>query len=105
MSEVTHNQEYRVSFSVGGVGYSISVYLPPGYPDERPLLQVSPPVKHPWVDAGQQVVAAPGIVNVSTERPAVQPTAATDRGYRWVVSTGLWCRPTLAGGIWSYYFC
>ncbi|XP_043221873.1 vacuolar protein sorting-associated protein 37A-like [Amphibalanus amphitrite] len=63
VSEVTHNQEYRVSFSVDGVGYSISVYLPPGYPDERPLLQVSPPVQHPWVDAGQQVVAAPGIVN------------------------------------------
>ena len=51
----------------GGAGYSISVYLPPGYPDERPLLQVSPAVQHPWVDAAQQVVAAPGIVNVSTD--------------------------------------
>ncbi|XP_037070262.1 vacuolar protein sorting-associated protein 37A-like [Pollicipes pollicipes] len=63
VTEVTRDQEYRVDFSVDGAAYSVNVFLPPGYPDERPLLQVRPPVRHPWLDAAQQVVAAPGIVN------------------------------------------
>lgn len=57
------SDHFSVAFEVAGAEYQLSVFLSGGYPEERPLLRLSPAMSHPWLDPNQVVVGAPGIVN------------------------------------------
>ena len=39
--------------------------LPAQFPQERPVVTVSPGVRHPWVDTQMKVTGCPSINNVS----------------------------------------
>lgn len=54
--EVNRDFEYRVLFSSGKTLCTLHVNLPPQFPSEKPVVYVSPPLKHPWVDENMQVL-------------------------------------------------
>lgn len=61
VTEVQRDVEYRVTFNVGNSTVSLNITLPPQFPNERPIVKVSPPLRHPWVNDQMVVVGCPGI--------------------------------------------
>ncbi|XP_022798149.1 vacuolar protein sorting-associated protein 37A-like isoform X3 [Stylophora pistillata] len=61
ITEVQRDVEYRVTFSVGTSTVFLNITLPPQFPNERPVVKVSPPLRHPWVNDQMIVVGCPGI--------------------------------------------
>lgn len=61
ITEVQRDVEYRVTFNVGNSTVFLNVTLPPQFPNERPIVKVSPPLRHPWVNEQMVVVGCPGI--------------------------------------------
>jgi len=54
---------YEVSFTTEtGVNLSLSIHLPDKFPNIKPLVEVNPPVIHPWVDI-LGTVDSPGLRN------------------------------------------
>ncbi|ELU07709.1 hypothetical protein CAPTEDRAFT_190912 [Capitella teleta] len=56
VTEIQRDVEYRVNTSVKGVTISLFVTLPPQFPQDKPVVKVSPPLTHPWVNNQMQVV-------------------------------------------------
>lgn len=61
ITEVQRDVEYRVTFNVGTSTVFLNITLPPQFPNERPVVKVSPPLHHPWVNDQMMVVGCPGI--------------------------------------------
>ncbi|XP_022086195.1 vacuolar protein sorting-associated protein 37A-like [Acanthaster planci] len=63
--ELKRDVEYRVTFSTGTGATNIALHitLPPQFPQEKPLVKVSPPLRHPWVSNTLTVVGCPGLNN------------------------------------------
>jgi ESCRT-I complex subunit VPS37 len=59
VAEIQRDVEYRLTFSDV---LSLYISLPPLFPQERPVLRVSPPVNHPWLNE-QMIVTGCGAVN------------------------------------------
>ncbi|XP_065645132.1 vacuolar protein sorting-associated protein 37A isoform X4 [Hydra vulgaris] len=76
--EVQRDTEYRVTFSVAGNTINFNILLPPNFPNEKPVVTVSPKLKHPWVNEQMIIVDAPGLKTViasnkCTYDEAIQP--------------------------------
>ncbi|TRY63584.1 hypothetical protein TCAL_08190 [Tigriopus californicus] len=66
VSEIRPDVQYHVDFrAVNGQAFQLRVFLPPGFPSQRPDMALSPPGSHPWLDQSGQVVGAPGLLNYS----------------------------------------
>lgn len=64
VSEIRPDLQYQVDFrAVNGQAFQLGVFLPPGFPSQRPNLTLSPSGSHPWLDGAGQVVGAPGLLN------------------------------------------
>ncbi|XP_031574892.1 vacuolar protein sorting-associated protein 37A-like [Actinia tenebrosa] len=61
VTEVQRDVEYRVTFSVGTSTMFLNVNLPPQFPNEKPIVKVSPPVHHPWVSDQMVVTGCPAL--------------------------------------------
>lgn len=61
ITEVQRDVEYRVTFNVGTSTVFLNITLPPQFPNEKPLVKVSPSLRHPWVNDQMMVVGCPGI--------------------------------------------
>lgn len=57
--------EYKVGFRAGGNDFSIAVSLASDFPNEKPVLKISPIIIHHWVGADGEITGAPGLLNVS----------------------------------------
>ncbi|KXJ26226.1 vacuolar protein sorting-associated protein 37A [Exaiptasia diaphana] len=61
VTEVQRDIEYRITFYVHGATMSFNVTLPPQFPNEKPVVTVSPPIQHPWVNDQMVVVGCPSL--------------------------------------------
>ncbi|KAJ7378030.1 Vacuolar protein sorting-associated protein 37A [Desmophyllum pertusum] len=61
ITEVQRDVEYRVTFNVGNSTVFLNITLPPQFPNERPIVKVAPPLRHPWVNDQMVVMGCPGI--------------------------------------------
>lgn len=64
VTEITEDFEYQVTFKAGGKEFNIYVTLTKDFPNEKPILKVSPAIIHPWINADGEITAAPGLLNV-----------------------------------------
>lgn len=62
--ELREDVEYQVQFNAGERRMAIMVSLSPEFPLEKPVLRVSPPIKHPWCNEHNEITSAPGLLNV-----------------------------------------
>ena len=68
VSEVEVDSKYRIDFSIRNRPVSLDIYLPGGFPKDRPVIRLQDPLKtfsHPWLDPEGNVVGAPGLLNHS----------------------------------------
>ncbi|XP_012271054.1 vacuolar protein sorting-associated protein 37A [Orussus abietinus] len=61
--ELREDVEYQVLFDAGDRRMAILVSLSPEFPLEKPVLRVSPPIKHPWCNEHSEIVSAPGLLH------------------------------------------
>ncbi|XP_018319362.1 vacuolar protein sorting-associated protein 37A isoform X2 [Agrilus planipennis] len=61
--EVVQDSEYNVLFKAGIYDFCLRVLLSNDFPNERPILKISPVVVHPWVDQEGEIKSAPGLLN------------------------------------------
>lgn len=61
--ELREDVEYQVQFNAGERRMAIMVSLSPEFPLEKPVLRVSPPIKHPWCNEHNEITSAPGLLN------------------------------------------
>ncbi|KAH3834383.1 vacuolar protein sorting-associated protein 37A-like isoform X2 [Dreissena polymorpha] len=59
--ETLRDAEYRITIQIGTNNVTLIIKLPPQFPQDRPCVEVSPPVRHPWVDTNSVVVNCPSI--------------------------------------------
>lgn len=57
--------EYQVHFKAGANDFSLTVTLTSEFPNEKPILKISPVVVHQWVGTDGEITGAPGLLNVS----------------------------------------
>ncbi|PIK57774.1 putative vacuolar protein sorting-associated protein 37A [Apostichopus japonicus] len=57
--EIKVQAEYRISITQQGHNIAIHIILPPQFPQEKPVVRVSPPVRHPWVSPTMEVIGCP----------------------------------------------
>ena len=66
VSEVSPDHRYRIDFTAGNQPLVMLIELSPKFPNERPSIRIEPPgMSHPWLDAGGNVVGAPGLISYS----------------------------------------
>ncbi|XP_065063610.1 vacuolar protein sorting-associated protein 37A-like [Rhopilema esculentum] len=46
------DKKYSIEFSSGGQIFKLFVTLPPQFPNEKPIVHLSPASQHPWLDEG-----------------------------------------------------
>ncbi|XP_064636691.1 vacuolar protein sorting-associated protein 37A-like [Lineus longissimus] len=63
VTELQRDVEYRVSTSVLGKNVCLHINLPPQFPQEPPLVKVTPPLHHPWVSDKMIVIGCPSLNN------------------------------------------
>ncbi|KAL1457100.1 hypothetical protein WDU94_001763, partial [Cyamophila willieti] len=64
VSEVIDNAEYRIDFTSGPNKLSLNVILTPNFPLNKPILKISPSIRHFWVNpVGDEIMSAPGLLN------------------------------------------
>lgn len=65
VSEIQPDVQYSVEFDLSsGQRATLLVFLPPGFPRERPVIRLKQTeLHHPWLDANGTVVGAPGLIN------------------------------------------
>jgi len=57
-----------VDFSSNGKPLSLSIHLPPEYPNVRPNVYVEPKgISHPWIREDGLVVGAPGLIRYAQQ--------------------------------------
>ncbi|XP_058805587.1 vacuolar protein sorting-associated protein 37A [Phymastichus coffea] len=61
--ELQQDVEYQVLFNAGERCMAIMVSLSPDFPLEKPVLRVSPPIKHKWCNEHSEITSAPGLLN------------------------------------------
>lgn len=64
MTEVKEGSEYQIQFHSGVHNLVLIVSLTKDFPNEKPILKVSPVIIHPWVNSEGEVLSAPGLLNV-----------------------------------------
>ncbi|KAK2170577.1 hypothetical protein LSH36_2g16050 [Paralvinella palmiformis] len=64
VSEIQRDVEYRVNTVVNGSTISLLISLPPNFPQDKPLVKVSPRVAHSWINDQMIVVGSHGLNNV-----------------------------------------
>ena len=68
VSEVESDSKYRIDFTIKNQPVSLDIFLPGGFPKDRPVVKLEDPLKsisHPWLDPQGNVVGAPGLLNHS----------------------------------------
>ncbi|KAI4465138.1 williams-beuren syndrome critical region protein-related [Holotrichia oblita] len=63
VTEVKEGSEYQIQFQSGGHNLVLIVILTKDFPNEKPILKVSPLIIHPWVNNEGEVLSAPGLLN------------------------------------------
>ncbi|EFA03761.1 vacuolar protein sorting-associated protein 37A [Tribolium castaneum] len=63
--EICEGHEYQISFKSDRHELCLHISLSNEFPNEKPLLTISPPIVHPWVNADSEVTSAPGLLNFS----------------------------------------
>lgn len=63
--EICEGHEYQITFKSDRNELCLHISLSNEFPNEKPLLTVSPAIVHPWVNADSEVVSAPGLLNVN----------------------------------------
>ncbi|XP_077984144.1 vacuolar protein sorting-associated protein 37A-like [Glandiceps talaboti] len=63
VTEIQRDVEYRVTTTTGASTVSLNITLPPLFPQEKPTVKVTPPVRHPWVNEQMVVTGCSGINN------------------------------------------
>ncbi|XP_070554143.1 vacuolar protein sorting-associated protein 37A-like [Ptychodera flava] len=63
VTEIQRDVEYRVTTTTGGSTISLNIILPPSFPQEKPIVKVSPPLRHHWVNEQMIVTGCPSINN------------------------------------------
>lgn len=65
VKEIVPNEEYSIGFTIAGQQYHLHVHLTNNFPNEIPKLVIKPSSCHPWVSSNNEIINAPGLVNVS----------------------------------------
>ncbi|XP_066143711.1 vacuolar protein sorting-associated protein 37A [Euwallacea fornicatus] len=63
VTEITKNTDYEISFESGRNNLVLRVTLGSDFPNEKPLLTISPLVAHPWVNESGVIIKAPGLLS------------------------------------------
>lgn len=63
--ETLRDVEYRITIQTGGNSVTLIVFLPPQFPQDKPVITIQPPVRHLWVDVNSKVVNCPNINSFS----------------------------------------
>ncbi|XP_066258548.1 vacuolar protein sorting-associated protein 37A [Euwallacea similis] len=63
VTEITKNTDYEISFESGKNNLVLRVTLGSDFPNEKPLLTISPLVAHPWVNESGVITNAPGLLS------------------------------------------
>lgn len=63
VKEITEDSEYEVAFKSGKNHLVLRITLGTDFPNQKPLLVVTPLVNHPWVNKSGVVTSAPGLLN------------------------------------------
>lgn len=61
--EITEGSEYQIQFHSGGNNLTLIVNLTKDFPNENPIIKISPLIIHPWVNNEGEVISAPGLLN------------------------------------------
>lgn len=66
VTEVVKDVDYRIQVPISSdVSVTLIILLPPHFPQDKPVVHVTPPVTHPWVNEQQQILGCPGLRNFS----------------------------------------
>lgn len=63
--ELHTNEEYQLNVSTANGPLLLKIYFPTSFPQSKPVITVSPPVRHPWVNDLQHVVGFSELLNFS----------------------------------------
>lgn len=63
VTEITDDKEYQIEFKSGENDCILLISLGHDFPQEKPLIKISPVVYHPWVNSEGDVISAPGLLN------------------------------------------
>ncbi|KAL4230475.1 Vacuolar protein sorting-associated protein 37A [Mactra antiquata] len=63
--ETLRDAEYRLQIVAAGNSLTLIINLPPQFPQDKPVITVQPPVRHPWVDMNSKVSGCSSINNFS----------------------------------------
>ncbi|KAK4880494.1 hypothetical protein RN001_008640 [Aquatica leii] len=63
VTEIQEGSEYQVLFNSGGHEFCLRVLLTQEFPNDKPILHISPAVAHPWVNSEGDITSAPGLLN------------------------------------------
>ncbi|KAF5297801.1 hypothetical protein FQA39_LY11950 [Lamprigera yunnana] len=61
--EIQEGSEYQVLFNAAGNEFCLRVLLTAEFPNDKPLLHISPVVIHQWVNSEGDITSAPGLLN------------------------------------------
>ncbi|XP_033125736.1 vacuolar protein sorting-associated protein 37A-like [Anneissia japonica] len=63
VAEIKRDEEYRVSFTISGHTVALNISLPPQFPEDKPIVKVSPPLRHKWVNKSMYVTGCISLNN------------------------------------------
>lgn len=63
VTELQEGSEYQVLFKASNNEFCLRVLLTPEFPNDKPILQITPTVVHPWVNTDGDITSAPGLLN------------------------------------------
>ncbi|RZC34361.1 vacuolar protein sorting-associated protein 37A [Asbolus verrucosus] len=81
VSEICEGLEYQIPFKSGRNELLLHVSLSKDFPNEKPLLKISPPIAHHWVNAESEVTSAPGLLNFTIHSDLGRVVQAVIREY------------------------
>ena len=61
--KIKDDEEFSITFKSGDNDIKITIIIDPE-PTNKPILIISPPLEHPWLDNFGNVTKSPGILNV-----------------------------------------
>lgn len=61
--ELKRDVEYRLTLNSGGNNVALIIALPPHFPQDKPIVKVSPALSHPWVSKSLMVTGCPSLNN------------------------------------------
>ncbi|KAF5298331.1 hypothetical protein FQR65_LT01109 [Abscondita terminalis] len=63
VTEIQEGSEYRVLFNAAGQEFCLRVLLTQDFPNDKPILHLTPVIAHPWVNSEGDIISAPGLLN------------------------------------------